>query len=181
MHSTDDKTFILEEKEGFSPAIGRLVAMMEYARNTTLEAVNELTVEELDYRIDGNGNSIACLLQHVISVEKVYQILTFEERNPTEEELEQIEVGLMLGEKAHRDIRGNKVEYYLEQLQKTRRQTLEELKKKEDSWLEELFPFGPNHKTNNYFRWFHVFEDELNHRGQIRLIHQHWKRGKEEI
>lgn len=24
--------------------------------------------------------------------------------------------------------------------------------------------------TSNYFKWFHVFEDEINHRGQIRLI-----------
>ncbi|MFK9093966.1 hypothetical protein [Bacillus salipaludis] len=24
--------------------------------------------------------------------------------------------------------------------------------------------------ANNYFKWFHVFEDELSHRGQIRII-----------
>lgn len=25
-------------------------------------------------------------------------------------------------------------------------------------------------RANNYFKWFHVFEDELNHRGQIRWL-----------
>jgi hypothetical protein len=24
--------------------------------------------------------------------------------------------------------------------------------------------------ANNHFKWFHVFEDEINHRGQIRWL-----------
>ena len=29
--------------------------------------------------------------------------------------------------------------------------------------------FRLDRPANNYFKWFHVFEDELNHRGQIRI------------
>jgi hypothetical protein len=39
-----------------------------------------------------------------------------------------------------------------------------------DEWLEHFTPYGWDHPANNYFKWFHVFEDELNHRGQIRMI-----------
>ncbi|WP_430786798.1 DinB family protein [Virgibacillus flavescens] len=178
MQSIENKRFIVEEKDGYTPSIGRLLSMMDYTRRTTLEAVNGLTAKELDYRIDGQGNSIGCLLYHMACVEEIYQILTFEDREPAEEELQKLEVGLELGEKAHEKIVGNELEFYIKMLNSSRERTAELFKDKEDSWLEEVSPFGPNHVANHYFRWFHVFEDELNHRGQIRLIRQHRKRNK---
>jgi uncharacterized damage-inducible protein DinB len=176
MATIKDKTFILESTEGYSHEIGRLLAMMEYARGTTIEAIQDLSVEELDYRIKGQGNSIGSLLLHIACVEEVYQILTFEERNPTEEEMQKLEAGLILGDSAFKESKGNDASFYIQKLDKVREQTKSQLKKKEDKWLDEEFPFGPKHKANNYFRWFHVFEDELNHRGQIRLIWSHMKR-----
>ncbi|MGD6834840.1 DinB family protein [Sutcliffiella halmapala] len=177
MKLTDDKRYIVERKVDYTPEIGRLVSMMEYTRMTTLEAVNGLA-EELDYRIEGKGNSIGCLLYHIACVEEVYQIMTFENRNPTDEELRRLEVGLGLGEKAHQEINGKGVDFYNERLKQVREGTLKRFKQKEDNWLDEVSPFGPSHEANNYFRWFHVFEDELNHRGQIRLIRSHMQRNK---
>ncbi|NMH74174.1 DUF664 domain-containing protein [Bacillus sp. RO2] len=179
MTTTKDKTFILESTEGYTHEIGRLLAMMEYARGTKIDATQHLTVEELDYRIDGQGNSIGSLLLHIACVEEVYQILTFEEREPTEQEMEKLMAGLTLGDNAFKESKGNAASFYLEKLNKVRETTMHQLKQKEDSWLDEEFPFGPKHKANNYFRWFHVFEDELNHRGQIRLISSHMKRIKD--
>ncbi|SDQ82942.1 DinB family protein [Virgibacillus salinus] len=179
MKSTEDKRFIIEKKSGYNSIIGRLLSMMDYTRMTTLEAVNNLTAKELDYRIDVKGNSIGCLLYHMACVEEVYQIITFEERDPTDKELQKLEVGLNLGEKAHQIIHNKEIEFYREQLNRVREHTLERFREKEDSWLDEVSPFGPNNVANNYFRWFHVFEDELNHRGQIRLIRQHMKRKQE--
>jgi hypothetical protein len=40
--------YLIGELPGFAPQIGRLVSMMNYARHTTLAAVTNLTVEELD-------------------------------------------------------------------------------------------------------------------------------------
>nr|WP_233569873.1 DinB family protein [Falsibacillus albus] len=150
--------------------------MMEYTRMTTLEAVAGLTAEELDYRIDGKGNSIGCLLYHMYCVEEVYQILTFEDREPTAEELLKLDIGLDLGEKAHEEIYGKELGFYSERLHSARERTLKEFKHVDDEWLDVVSPFGPKHQANHYFRWFHVFEDELNHRGQIRLIRNHMKR-----
>lgn len=176
MATTKDKTFILEPAEGFSHEVGRLLAMMEYARWTTIEAIQHLSVEELDYRLDGQGNSIGSLILHIACVEEVYQILTFEERDPTEKEMQKFEAGLTLGDSAFNESKGNHASFYIQKLAKVREHTKSQLKKKGDSWLDEEFPFGPQHLANNYFRWFHVFEDELNHRGQIRLILSHFKR-----
>ncbi|TDL32691.1 DUF664 domain-containing protein [Jeotgalibacillus sp. S-D1] len=174
-----DKRFIVEQKEGYTPEIGRLLSMMDYVRLTTLEEVADLTAVELDYRVEGSGNSIGCLLYHMACVEEVYQIMTFDNRHPTDEELQKLESGLGLGEKAHEKIYGKEIEFYKEQLSLVRERTLERFKHKEDAWLDEVSPFGPNHFANNYFRWFHVYEDELNHRGQIRLIRKHVKRVQE--
>ena len=41
--------FLIAEIPGFTPQIGRLVSMMNYARSTTLSAVAGLGVDELDY------------------------------------------------------------------------------------------------------------------------------------
>jgi uncharacterized damage-inducible protein DinB len=45
------------------------------------------------------------------------------------------------------------------------------LEQRDDAWLHETTPFFSNGKLmNNYFKWFHVLEDETSHRGQILLI-----------
>nr|WP_205093103.1 DinB family protein [Thalassobacillus pellis] len=172
-----DKRFIIDKKEGYSTAIGRLLTMLEYTRRTTCEAVHGLKKEELDYRIDGKGNSIGCLLFHIACVEEVYQILTFEERDPNEAELQKLEAGLRIGEEAHERIYNDDLTFYIEKLSTAREKTLRLFKEIDDEWLDKETPFGPDHVANNYFRWFHVFEDELNHRGQIRLIRGHMKTG----
>lgn len=53
--------FKIEELRGFSPQIGHLVSQMNYARKTTLEAVNGLTTAELDYLPNKDSNSISSL------------------------------------------------------------------------------------------------------------------------
>jgi uncharacterized damage-inducible protein DinB len=69
---------------------GRLLSIMDYTRMTTLDAVEGLSVEELDYRINGKGNSIGCLLYHMTFLEEIYQISTFEDRDFTKVELQRL-------------------------------------------------------------------------------------------
>ena len=166
-------SYVIGSTEGFSPDIGRLVGMMAYTRWTTLRAVDGLTVEQLDHLHDERSNTIGALLAHIASVELAYQRITFEGRGVSLPENEaELTAAMQLGERARADIRGKPLEHYVGILQAVRAFTLDELARRDDSWLDETTTWN-GRKVNNYFKWFHVFEDELNHRGQIR-----WLRGR---
>ena len=155
---------------GYTPQIGRLVSMMNYVRRTTLDEVEGLSVGHLDYLHDPHSNSIGALLLHIAAVEAWYQTATFGSRGAAAGETGQWEVALDLGARARRRIKGNSIDYYLRILEGVRSKTLEEFAKRNDQWLDEETPFWDRQPANNYFKWFHVFEDEINHRGQIRWL-----------
>jgi len=165
--------FLIGDVPGFSPQIGRLVSMMNYVRHTTLSAVAGLEVDEIDYLHDPQSNSIGALLSHIAAAEVGYQAATFDGRDLNEEEKHEWSAAIDLGERARREIRGRELEYYLSRLEQVRARTLAELGRREDQWLEEQTSFGSGQSVNNYFKWFHVFGHELNHRGQIRWLRRH--------
>ncbi len=162
--------YVIGGDPGFTPEIARLVSMMSYARQTTLADVAGLGVEQLDYLHDGDSNSIGALLMHLASVERWYQANTFENRDLDADEMLEWGAGLDLGAKARQEIRGHDLGFYRRKLDEVRGRTLEELGRRDDAWLDEQSPFWEGKPANNYFKWFHVFEDELNHRGQIRWL-----------
>ncbi|MCJ8006519.1 DinB family protein [Lederbergia wuyishanensis] len=170
--SIDIKTlFLIDQKDGLSAEFSKLVSMMNYSRVMTLEEVKKLTVEELDFLFDEeDANSIGMLLSHMTAVEKAYQIETFQNRDLTEEEINELNPALDLGNKAREQIKGHSIDFYLEELASVRERTIETFKTLPDEWLFHQTPFWFGEQANNYFKWFHVFEDELNHRGQIRII-----------
>jgi uncharacterized damage-inducible protein DinB len=162
--------FVIQDLPDFTPEISRLVVMMNYARFTTLMAVEGLTRSQLDYLHDPQSNTIGALLGHIAAVEVAYQADTFEGRGLTAKERQEWGTLLELGERARREIRDHSLDYYLKLLNNVRQKTLNELAKRTDDWLYEQTPFWGNQPANNYFKWFHVLEDEINHRGQIRWL-----------
>ncbi|MCR3921264.1 MAG: DinB family protein [Firmicutes bacterium] len=167
-----ERLYMIEPKPGFTPQMGRLVSMMEYVRWSTLEAVKELRVEQLDFLLDEKSNSIGAILKHIAAVEFVFYLRTIEKRGMTEEERTEWGSALELGARGQNEIKGNSLDYYTDVLNKVREKTFKAFSELTDEWLEQSVPeprYG-NRLVNYYYRWFHVFEDELNHRGQIRLI-----------
>ena len=158
----------IEAVPGYTPAIGRLVAMLTYARGTTLKAVEGLSIEQLDYLHDAHSNSIGALLAHMVAVECSYQVLTFEGRLLTATEDAQWASALKLGPDGQRELRGQPLEVYLASLQRTRAITLASLATRNDAWLDQSVAVTP--MINAHWAWFHVAEDEINHRGQIRWL-----------
>jgi uncharacterized damage-inducible protein DinB len=158
----------IEPLEGYSPAIGRLVGMLTYARSTTLAAVEGLTMPGLDHLHDAESNSIGALLAHIAAVERSYQILTFDERRLSDDENELMSAALKLGANGRRSLRGHPLDHYLEHLTAVRGVTLATLAARDDDWLERSVSPAP--KINAHWAWFHVAEDEINHRGQIRWL-----------
>jgi uncharacterized damage-inducible protein DinB len=163
----------IAEIPGFTPQIGRLVSMMNYVRSTTLSAVAGLGVHELDYLHDTESNSIGALLLHIAGAEAGYQAATFDGRNFSEVEGQEWDAAVALGERARREIRGHELDYYVSLLEQVRAKTLAELGRRSDDWLEEWTATRSGQRVNNYFKWFHVFGHEINHRGQI-----HWLRAR---
>jgi uncharacterized damage-inducible protein DinB len=166
----NDNLYLISDISGFTPQIGRLVSMLNYARHTTLSAVESLTQSELDYLDHPQSNSIGSLLLHIASAEVGYQAATFYSRQMNEAENNEWGTALALGEKARQEIKGQNLDYYLKQLAQVRIKTLAELGSLNDKWLDEQTAYGSDIKINNYFKWFYVLTHEVNHRGQIRLL-----------
>jgi hypothetical protein len=162
--------FVIGEQPGFTPEIGRLVVMLTYARRTTLMAVKGLTTAQLDHVHDAESNSIGALLAHAAAIEVAYQCSTFFGRRLEPEEQARWGAATGLGERARAEIRGHDLAYYTAMLDEVRAHTLRELAARDDAWLAETVPFWGGKPANNYFMWFHVLEDEINHRGQIRWL-----------
>ena len=158
----------IEPAAGYSPNIGRLVGMLTYARSTTLIAVNGLSTPELDHLHDPSSNSIGALLAHITAVERSYQVLTFEDRLLSPEENARFAAALALGDAGRAALRGQALSHYLQELAATREQTLKGLASRDDEWLERSVAQAP--VINMHWAWFHVMEDEVNHRGQIRWL-----------
>lgn len=171
--SQDSEVNIVGPKEGYTPQIGTLVSMLNWMRMVILAPVRGMSVSDLDYLVDEDANSIGAMLMHLAATERFYQIHTFENKNWgdwSKEDSDKWSIASGLGARARKQIQGNTLEYYLEEMTKVRAHTLEELKKRDDKWLlavDNNWPWGP---TNNYCKWFHVCEHESNHNGQFKFI-----------
>ncbi len=103
--------------DGYTKNIGELVSMLEHTRAVTLQEIKDLSVEQLDLIMPSGENSIGALLKHIAAIEKAHQLISFQERDFTKEELEIWEDALYLGESG-RTIRGHEIQYYVQLLQK---------------------------------------------------------------
>lgn len=170
--SSGNDLFVIGPIDGFSPQIGTLVSMLNYNRQTILDAVKSLTMEQLDYLHDANANTIGALILHLGATDKFYQINTFEGRQEFNDAEKKIwEVPMNLGEQGRKQIKGKEVTYYLDMINEVRQKTIAELKKRDDKWLLAVDPaWSREQPLNTYWKWFHVCEHESNHRGQITWI-----------
>jgi hypothetical protein len=162
-----DGKLLITPAPGYSPHIGVLVSTMQHCRETTILLVQDLTIEQLDYLFDEQDNSIGALLLHLAALEAAYQEIAFFDRNILDnvERLPKWQVPMELGEPARQDIRGHSANYYLQELALIRAETLTLLQQRDDSWLWEVG--AASDKANNYWQWYHVYEDEINHRGEM--------------
>jgi len=172
-YSEDADLTIVGPKKGYSPQIGTLVSMMAFMRDQVLRSVKGMSAKDLDFLLDEKANRIGALLLHLVAVETFYQVNTFEglgDDKIPEAWKEKWAPAMELGDPGRKQIQGNNLDYYLNNLSETREKTLTEFRKRDDAWLmavDKSWGWGP---TNNYCKWFHVTEHEANHNGQIKLL-----------
>ncbi|GGL76717.1 hypothetical protein GCM10010840_13480 [Deinococcus aerolatus] len=113
------------------------------------------------------------LLAHIAAVDRAYQMMSFEGRDFGEGEKDAaILGGLTMGKEGMPPPTGQCLDTLLAELDASRSLTLETFKTKDDGWLASRMP-APYHDMNHHWAWFHVMEDEVSHRGQIRLLRKH--------
>lgn len=161
--------YIIKPISGYSEKIGELIFMLEHVRLQTLKDIEGLQPDQLDEAGQESGNSIGALLAHIAAIEKVHQLISFEGRDFTEAEFAEWGPALLLGEGARQGITGNPLDHYIEMLNDVRKATLQKLQEKDDAWLYEERSWPNGVQYNMYYLWFHVLEDEISHRGQIRV------------
>jgi uncharacterized damage-inducible protein DinB len=169
MHMSATERFKIVAPAGYAPEVGRLVCAMDRARSRTLDAVSGLTTAQLDHLHDEKSNTIGALLTHIAAIETLHGILSFENRAPTAEEFATWSAAFALGDVARATIKGKPLEHYLDMLDRTRENTKSRLRDKTDVWLLDEQDYV-GERANNWYIWFHVPEDETNHRGQINWL-----------
>ncbi len=92
--------YLIGEVPGFTQQVGQLVSMLNYVRHGTLSAVENLTATELDYLNDQESNSIGSLLLHIAAAEVGYQAATFFNRQLNQDEKNEWDTAIVLGDKA---------------------------------------------------------------------------------
>ncbi|WP_271784973.1 DinB family protein [Aquimarina algiphila] len=151
----------------YSKNIGVLLSTIHNLDIRLRRAVQELTVEEIDYSPGLKINSIGASIIHLAAIETYYQVYTFENRGFDEKEKQNWQIALDLGEKTQKEYQGYKINYYLNVLKKVRTKTLVEFKKRTDQWLNK----SPSDSIyNNHYHWLHVLEHYGYHIGQILLL-----------
>jgi uncharacterized damage-inducible protein DinB len=168
-----DDLYQIGPMNGYNQESGRYWSTMTMMRTWIVRGVENLTVEELDYQIDDQSNSIGAMLLHLAATEKYYQLNTFDEMawgSWSEEIKKEWDLPMNLGEDGRKQIVGHDINYYLSKLEEVRKVTEKEFAKRDDTWLMKSESFFDNLPTNNHAKWFHVCEHESNHNGQIKFI-----------
>lgn len=152
-----------------------LIQSFDYTRQATERIVEGLSVEELDFVIDIQGNSTGTLLKHIAALEYFYQQFLFEKRHLTPNERE-FWNGAMPKQLYKKLIKGNAIHYYLDLMREVRSDTRKYLSSITDSWLFEQSGMDDRNVLSNYSWLFHLIEDEMNHLGQIKLTILRYKK-----
>ena len=156
----------IEPQEGYSPQIGIMVFMLEDLKERISELVSDLNVQQTDYLLDEEANSIGDLIMHLAATEAYFQIETLEGRTFTQEEEEKWMPGAGLVKESREKMKGKPIDYYLNIWDEVRKKTLEGLKEKDDKW----FATDVDESMNYHWAWYHVMEHSANHMGQIAHI-----------
>ena len=162
-------TLQIEPAPGFTPEIGRFVAMLEDTRRRTKRYVEGLTAEQLSWYPNDKVESIGTILLHIAAIEISY-IREDIMRQPMGEEWK-IALPIRFGIP---QITGKELDYFTDQLDSAREETKTVLKSLTDTDLKRIItPLDPGEPQNTQIEFsieyilYHIIGHEAHHRGQI--------------
>jgi len=98
--------------------------MLEHTRDVTLSEISNLNQSDLDFLPNSSSNTIVSLLSHIVAMEFVHQVISFEKRDLTESEYLKWRIYLELGDQVREGIKKQSLDYYLNELSQVRENTL---------------------------------------------------------
>ncbi|MCB0502216.1 MAG: DinB family protein [Bacteroidetes bacterium] len=169
------KTYI---QFGKSPdySIDYLLGILEDARVTTIQRVENLSIDELHWQFEKGWNTIGVLLSHIISCEHFFRIHFIEGRTLTKQENQEYLPGLEMGKFIPNLITDWSIDKYITQLENSRLMLIKEIEKLDTvAFQKKREGYNPNTGHNLAWTLYHLAEDEVHHRGQISIIRKLFK------
>lgn len=153
-----------------SETIIYLKGILDDARTTTLERLDGVDDEELNWQYAEGWNSIGVLLHHFIANDNFFRILFVEDRRMTDAELAKWEPGQVLGEHTS-ELTEAPLDQLIADMKKSRIELINSIASITPSSFAERRS-GYNQKTGFNVAWalYHLAEDEIHHRGQISIL-----------
>lgn len=170
-------TFIPFSKQG-PDAVEYLRGILHDARATTLERIEGITQEELDWQYAPGWNSIGSLLHHFIANDHYFRILFVVGRRLTDPEHDRWSPGQELGDHVARLI-GTPLSELLEKMTESRAALMEGVETlSADYFTMHQHGYNPDTGFNRAWALYHLAEDEIHHRGQISLLRKLYSEAK---
>jgi uncharacterized damage-inducible protein DinB len=150
------------------PIRNMILGMKTDARATTLNAIDKISEEELNWQYAEGWNTVSALLQHIWASEELFSLWVLDEREMTDEEKMALEPSLEMG-KYIKELSNKPLQEILSKLKSSRAVFIEKIMTKDESFFTKTFG---EYEENTDVAWvlYHMIEDEVHHRGQISLI-----------
>lgn len=165
----DNKPLAVEVVEGCVPEIGRLLWLLEVARQRLWERLAGVTQEVLDFQLS-NENSIGTLLYHIAAIEMDWLYTEVLEGAAFPPEVDALmcfgvrdEVGRLMV------VNGRSLQEHLHVLDRTRQYLLETFQQMELADFRRVRHFE-NYSCTPEWMLHHLIQHETEHRGQMMAI-----------
>jgi uncharacterized damage-inducible protein DinB len=165
-----DRLFVIGSREGFTPRVGTLVAQLQVTRHYLQQATRELGPDALDARPGAAPNTIGAVLRHLNAAERMFQVMTFEDRGFDEAEKARWWPDFTFDGSG--EPRGVGIDALHAALAETRALTLAGMRQRADDWLDQPKTFF-GRPANVHYYWTHFLLDEARHTGQAILARKH--------
>lgn len=157
-------------------SIDYLLGILEDVRATTLQALKNISNQELDWQCKKGWNTIGALLSHISALEHYFRIEYIEERKLTEEENQKWLPALDMGEYLPQLICNRSIGDYVAEFTESRRMLMQALTGMSfDRFSRRMEGYDSDTGCNLAWVLFHMAEDEIYHRGQISILRKLYK------
>ncbi|MCP4632178.1 MAG: DinB family protein [candidate division Zixibacteria bacterium] len=160
---------LIKFPEGYPPAIGKYLYMMEDVRERTLNYIQGLTVEQLSWHPNPRVESIGTLLLHIAAIEFSYIQEDIMQREMGEEWKIAFPIRFNIPQ-----ISGKELDYFVDKLNEVRNETKAILKTLTDEDLNREITLHDSGDSPTKFsiEWilYHLVEHEAHHKGQIAVM-----------